>query len=83
MDSTISCSLNFTHRGKHRLGDAYVVDHFPAERQQRLLGGVERRILVLALLDAIDLPLGDADAERDRNAAATHRRHSPAARPEG
>src|SRR3954453_3180452 len=28
------------HGGKHRLGDTYVLDDFPTERQQRLFGGI-------------------------------------------
>ena len=55
------------HRGEHRRGDAHVLDDFPAERQQRLFGGIERGVLVFALFDAIDLPLRDTDTERDRH----------------
>src|SRR3954447_1260302 len=55
------------HGGKHRLGDTYVLDDFPTERQQRLFGGIERGVLVFSLLDAVDLLLRDADAECDRN----------------
>src|SRR5437899_2593578 len=55
------------HRSKYRFGDAHVLDDFPAERQQRLLSGIERGVLVFALFDAIDLLLRDTDAERDRN----------------
>jgi hypothetical protein len=71
------------HGGEDRLGDTHVLDDFPTERQQRLFGGIERRVLVFALLDAVDLLLRDADAERDRNMLPPLiGRRAPTARPE-
>jgi len=55
------------HCGEDRCGNAHVLDDFPAERQQRLFGGIEGGVLVFALFDAVDLFLRDTDAKRDRN----------------
>src|SRR6476620_450517 len=58
------------HGSEDRFGDTDVVDDFPAERQQRLFGGIERGVLVFSLFDAVDLLLRDADAKRVRTMLA-------------